>query len=411
MLTGKRPLHFNHEGDRLSGSTILDVVLFLVLLGYVIYGFRMGLVRSLSAIVGIVAGALVAILVIPLVSSWITIPQVRVVASIVLVFVLLAAGHYLGMVVGGLLGRGVRATGLRIVDRVLGAVLSGVVAAVVVSILATSIGALGVPFLSPLIASSGVLRTIDSFTPDPAKAVIAQLRSVVTQQGVPRIVEALGGPTSAPELPNTSTASAALNRAAKSVVRIVGNAYACGQSQSGSGFVVSTDRVVTNAHVVAGVTEPVVEVPGEGSRTGRVVYFDPEGDLAVIAVNNLPATPLKLTGTLEEGDTGVTDGYPLGGPFSSGPARVISVTSPQVDNIYDTGTATREIYTLAADVQEGDSGGPLLTRSGAVAGVVFAKSENTANIGYAITPEGLEPVADDAATMKNSVSSGACIKG
>ena len=395
----------------MSGSVVLDVFLFLVLIGYVLYGFSTGLVRSLSAIVGIVAGAFAAILVIPLLSSWIPVPQVRVVASIVLVFVLLAAGHYVGMLVGGLLGRGVRASGLRIIDRVLGAVLSGVVAAVVVSVVASSIGSLGVPFLSPLIASSGVLRTIDSYTPDPAKALIAQLRSVVTQQGVPGIVAALGGPTTAPEIPSTSTTSAALDRAAQSVVRIVGNAYACGQSQSGSGFVVSTDRVVTNAHVVAGVTEPVVEVPGEASRPGRVVYFDPENDLAVIAVEGLPAAPLRLTGTLSAGDTAVTDGYPLGGPFSSGAAKVISVTSPRVDNIYGTGSTSREIYTLAADVQEGDSGGPVLTRTGRVAGVVFARSENTDNIGYAMTPAALAPVAADASTMKKAVSSGNCVRG
>lgn len=394
----------------MSPAVLLDVVLVLLLIAYVLYGYRIGLVRSVSAIIGIVAGAIAATIVIPIIATWISDPTLRVIASIVVLFLLLSVGQYAGLLLGGLLGRGVKLVGLRIIDRVLGGIVGGVVAAVVASTLAMTIASLGVPFLTPLIASSAVLRTIETVTPDPAKALLAQLRSVVTQQGLPSIAEALGGPSIAPELPNTSTTSPALDTAAKSVVRIVGNAYACGQSQTGSGFVVSPGRIVTNAHVVAGVSEPVVEVPGVSATQGTVVYFDPVADLAVVAVKGLDVAPLKLTSTLKSGAEAVTDGYPLGGPFQSLPAEVLSVGTSNIDDIYGTESSPREIYTLAADVQQGDSGGPLLSTRGRVAGVVFAKSAKTDNLGYAITMTALKPVVEDAPSLTKSVSSGSCVR-
>jgi S1-C subfamily serine protease len=107
----------------------------------------------------------------------------------------------------------------------------------------------------------------------------------------------------------------------------------------------------------------------------------------------------------------VTDGYPLGGPFVSLPAQVISVDTLAIEDIYGTSVTPRSIYTLAADIQQGDSGGPLLNEAGAVAGVVFAKSAATANVGYAVTMEELLPVAESAEGLTATVSSGDCIVG
>ncbi|WP_213814090.1 MarP family serine protease [Glaciihabitans sp. dw_435] len=393
----------------MSGPLILDVVLVVVLLSYLAYGYRNGFVHALSGIVGIVAGGAIALVVIPLLSTWIPDPTGRTLASIVVAIVLIIAGHSAGVTVGSLLRRGVRRVGLSLLDRLLGAVVSLVVAALVISAIAVSIGSLGVPFLSPLIASSTVLRTIDGLTPTPAKAALAQLRTIATEQGIPAVVGALGGPTTSPELPEASAATPELTRAAASVLRITGNAYACGQSQSGSGFVVAKNRVVTNAHVVAGVDKPVVEVPGGEALQGTIVYFDPIGDLAVIAVTGLSAPSLDLVDSLPVGSVGVTNGYPLGGPFVSTPARVISLASSPVADIYGQNPVPRHIYSLAADIQPGDSGGPLLDTSGDVAGVVFAKNATVGNVGYAIAMDELAPVADEAASLRASVSSGSCI--
>lgn len=392
-------------------SPVLDVLLIIVILGYLIYGYRRGLLRNVGAIIGIIAGGIAAVFLVPLLSTWIDDPTWRIVASFAVVIGLLIAGQGVGSSIGSALRRRVKLGGLRVIDRLVGAVVTAVVAALVLSTAAVSIAALGVPFLSPAIAASGVLRTINDATPDPAKAFLAQLRSTVTNESLPAIVEALGAPPVAPDLPAAVADTPALQEAAQSVVRITGNAYSCGQSQSGSGFVVATDRVVTNAHVVAGVTEPVVEVPGGGARPATVVYFDPVDDLAVLAVDGLDTDALELTSTLPAGSSAVANGYPYGGPFVSLSAEVLAVGTANISNIYGTDAAPRDIYTLAADVQQGDSGGPLLSVTGEVAGVIFAKAESTANLGYAITMEELNPVATQAPGLDAEVSSGDCITG
>jgi S1-C subfamily serine protease len=128
-------------------------------------------------------------------------------------------------------------------------------------------------------------------------------------------------------------------------------------------------------------------------------------------VNGLDAAPIAMTDTLAVGSAAVANGYPLGGPFVSIAASVISIDNASINNIYGEDAIPRNIYTLAADVQQGDSGGPLLSEAGEVAGVVFAKSAETANLGYAMTMEEVSPVADDAASLTAAVSSGECIAG
>ncbi|TFD44793.1 MarP family serine protease [Cryobacterium sp. TMT1-2-1] len=386
---------------------LLDVLLVLVLVASLVNGYRSGLVRSLSGIAGIVAGGTVAFFLVPLIGPWIQAPEWRTPVTLGAALVLVLGGFTVGESIGHAIRRRAHRTRLRVVDRVLGAGVALVATALVISMLAFSIGALGVPFLSPAIASSGTVRTINELTPDPVERFLAQLRSSAVEDGLPRIVEAFTGPS--PDIPTVDTGSPALVTAARSVLKITGNAYACGQNQSGSGFVVAAGRVVTNAHVVAGVSEPVVEVPGGGALPGRVVYFDPVDDLAVIAVSGLTAAPLQLTGNLAPGTEAVTDGYPLGGPFDSDPAEVISVASVGVADIYGQNPSPRQVYTLASDVQQGESGGPLLSLGGEVAGVIFAKAEDTPNVGYALAMEELAPVAARAASLSSPVASGHCV--
>ncbi len=393
----------------MSGSAILDLLLVLLLIGSLFSGYRSGLIGSLSGIAGIVAGGIAALFLVPLIGSWVPDPEWRTPAALVAALVLMTAGFSIGESIGFALRRRAHRTKLRVVDRVLGAGVAVVASALVASMLAFSIGSLGVPFLSPAIASSQVVRTINSLTPDPVKTLLAQLRSVAVQEGLPRIVEAFTGPS--PDIPNVDTGSPALVKAARSVLRITGNAYACGQNQSGTGFVVAKNRVVTNAHVVAGVNAPVVESPSGGALPGKVVYFDPVGDLAVIAVNGLSAPPLGLTDNLAPGTRAASDGYPLGGPFDSNSAEVISVDQVRVADIYGQNPAPRQVYTLADDVQEGDSGGPLLSAAGRVAGVIFAKAAKTPNVGYALAMAEVRPVAREAASLSAPVASGHCVRG
>lgn len=392
----------------MNEALALDILLGLMLLAYVVYGVRHGLSRAAFVIAGVIGGVLAAYFFAPIVGNWVPIPFLRLGVTILVVIGLVVAGHALGSAIGRAVRKGVEQTPLGGIDRLLGGIVTGIAAALVASMLAFSVAQLGVPLLSRAILGSTVLRVITNLTPDPVEAFLAQVRAAVMDGSLPVIQGAIGV-TEPPSIPQLDTGSAALNAAAASVVRITGNAYACGQSQTGTGFVIADDRVVTNAHVLAGVSEPVIEVPDGEVLTGSVVYFDPIVDLAVIAVPGLDAATLASSPTLTGGTDAAFQGYPYGGPFASGAAQVLSISTARVLDIYSASSAPREIYTLAADVREGNSGGPLLTLDGRVAGVVFARSGDTANVGYAMTMSELEPVAAQAPSLSAPVSTGECI--
>lgn len=388
---------------------VVDVVIVAVLLVALIIGVRRGLVASAGTLLGLVAGGFAAYWLAPLANDAWPWRDWRPLVVVVVVAGLLAGGAAIGGAIGQAMRRGVDRTRLRIVDRVLGGLASVVVAALAVSLVGSSIVTLGGPALGPAVASSHVLRGIERFTPAPVAAGLAQLRAVVLDDALPSFGELLEGEVT-PTQPPVDLADPELAQAAASVLRVTGTAYACGITSSGTGFVVANDRVVTNAHVVAGVDAPVVEVPGGPARDGRVVYFDPLADLAVIAVDDLGVAPLTLGPTLAPGSAAVVQGYPYGGPFTQVNADVLSTGSAEMPDIYGESSGPRDIYALQAAVRPGNSGGPLLTGDGVVAGVVFARGENDDTRGYAVTMAELDPVVAQAPSLDAPVSAGRCVR-
>ncbi|QEO09833.1 MarP family serine protease [Protaetiibacter larvae] len=396
-------------------ARILDVLLVLVLLVYLGEGWRNGILRSLAAILGIAAGGVAAFFAVPIAAAAIPAPEWRLTVSIGLAVVLLVGGHLLGVTIARTV-RGRRKDDprhereLTTAERLLGAIANLVAAALVATLVAGSVAQLGVPVLSQAVRRSVVIGTIERLTPAPIDEGLARVRAAILEQGIPTIDEALGGITSAPKPPQVDIAVDALAAAAGSVARISGTAFACGQNQSGSGFVVAPERVLTNAHVVAGVDNPIVELPDGEVLDGQVVLFDPELDIAVIAVPGLHAAPLPLADAAI-GTPGVVDGYPHGGPFTSTPAEVLAISTERVDDIYGEQANAREVATIAADVQPGNSGGPLVSLDGHVVGLVFARNADHANVGYATTLPQLDPLLADVASLRTPVTPGHCTTG
>ena len=315
----------------------------------------------------------------------------------------------IGSAIGAGLRRGVDRTPLRGIDRFFGGVFGVIATALALSLMATTITATGAPIISSAVASSRVLTAIDDLTPEPVDAGIAQLRGLVIAEGLPRLGELLDqevAPTSTP----VSLDDPELQHASASVARVSGNAFACGTAVTGSGFVAAEDLIVTNAHVLAGVDTPLIELPGREPREGRVVYFDPIDDLAVVEVDRLGVSALPVIPPIAAGTATVVQGYPLGGPFTNTPAHVLSVGTAPVPDIYDASVNPREVYSLEADVQPGNSGGPLLTGGGEVAGVVFARGADGADRGYAISTTELLPVLAQVSPSAASVSTGTCTR-
>ena len=388
---------------------VVDVILVLVLVVALVAGIRRGLIAGLGTLVGLALGALAAYWLIPVLAAVVPWPIWRALAILAVAIVLLVGCAALGSAAGGALRKRLARTPLRGVDHVLGGALTLVAAALAVSLVGTGLAATGIPIVSPALASSRVLTTIEDLVPRSLQAGIAELRGVVVDDAIPT----LGGlllPSTVVVAPPVQLDDPALTQASASVARITGVAYACGVSSSGSGFVIAPDRVVTNAHVVAGVDNPVVELPGRPALDGRVVYFDPIDDLAVIAVTGLGAPALDVVPVLAAGSSVAVQGYPHGGPFESMPAAVLAVGTAPVPGIYDDTSALREIYTLEADVRPGNSGGPVLTAAGDVAGVVFARGDDGADRGYASTSTELEPIVVGASGWSAAVSSGDCAR-
>jgi len=151
-------------------------------------------------------------------------------------------------------------------------------------------------------------------------------------------------------------------------------------------------------------------VDARGSHRATVVLFDPNLDFAVLRTSGtLAATPLALDPANEpRGTVGAVLGYPGGGDFTVSPAAVLQRQTAVGRNIYDAGLVHRDIYVLQAVVRPGNSGGPLVSPTGQVVGVVFAMSTTNANIGYALTSA--EVIAEvNQAANSGAVTTGACV--
>lgn len=397
----------------MSGGAVLDVLLLVVLLGYALSGLRQGLVVGLLSLGGFVGGAALGMAVVPeLLEGWA--PGLGRTAM-VLAGVLLIA--WCLQVVGVVIGRRVRAAvtwrPARVLDSALGALAAVVAVALVTWLVAGALRGSPAPALSRAIASSKVISTIDAVVPPQTGRLFADFRAVVEGEAFPRVFAGLAPEQIMPvEPPDPQVVGQAAAAAAGSIVKVTGVADQCGRGQEGTGFVVSPQRVVTNAHVVAGVTEPAVQVTGQGPRLpGRVVVFDPARDLAVIAVPELRAPPLPLSRDLERGADAVVAGFPLDGPYTSVPARVRQVLDARGEDIYGRGGVVRQVYSLFTTVEPGNSGGPLLDPAGAVAGVVFARSLDDPSTGYALTLQESAPVLQAAPSASEAVDTGPCSAG
>jgi len=166
-------------------------------------------------------------------------------------------------------------------------------------------------------------------------------------------------------------------------------------ASSGSGFMISNQRIITNAHVVANAIDIRVRPHGAAKRyPGKVRTYGPDVDLALVEIDPSMAedfwasvgdeTVAELSESLPElQDTVRALGFPSGG-------RTICVTEgvvSRIDSIEMTPPAdTTLVIQIDAAINPGSSGGPVFDSNKRIAGVAFCKDvrSSTDNIGYVI---------------------------
>jgi uncharacterized membrane protein required for colicin V production len=373
----------------------LDLLLLLSAVSFAFSGYRQGFVAGVLAFAGFLGGGVVGLVVAP----WLVASLRPGLGQSLLAVAIVLLIATVGQVMLGWLGSMMRARltwrPARILDAGLGAAVSVVAMLVIAWFLASSLRAGPLPSLSREIGDSTIVAAVDQVMPDRARTWFSAFRRVLDDTTLPPVFSGLSPERIRPVRPPDTgiTSTRAVRRDIDSVVEVTGTADDCDRTLDGSGFVVAPQHVLTNAHVVAGVDQPQVRVAGTRARLdARVVVFDPDRDLAVLYVPGLTADPLPLDDSAARGDQAVVAGFPGGGPFRLVGARVRDEISARSTDIYQRSEVTRDLFSLYADVEPGNSGGPLLSLKGDVYGVVFAKSVDDPDTGYALTVEEARPV-------------------
>ncbi len=385
---------------------VFDIVLVVFAVSAAMGGYRLGFVARAASWLGLALGLVVgALLLLPEI-----LPQVQDASEatkfLVAVGLLVGTaliGNALGLVLGSRLHAELPGGAARRTDQVAGGFV-GVFGLLVILWLLLPILAHIPGYVAEQARGSVIARQVNESFPDPPNTLEA-LRRVVGDDPFPQVFAGLEPAPDTGASPGSSGLSTATaNEVVRSTVKIEG--VACSRIQEGSGFFVTEDLVVTNAHVVAGEEDSTVELSDGSTLEAEVVAFDPERDLAVLRTLDGGGSPLpRRVG--EVGDVGGVFGRPGGGPLEISPFRVADQITAVGRDIYDRGTTSREVLVLASELAPGDSGSALVDPQGRVVGVAFAVAPDKPGVAYALAIEELEAVL--AGDLDSERDTGGCL--
>lgn len=384
---------------------VLDIVILIMIASAALGGYRLGFVTRVVSWVGLVLGVVGGALVLPRVVRSMDATAGRQQLLLVAAAVIIGCaflGQALGLFIGSRLHLALPAGSIRKVDSGVGAVAG--VAGVLVAVWLLAPAMADVPdWPAQQARSSRLVRAIDDVFPAPPDTT-RTLRRLVGQR-FPQVFDALDpAPKLGPPPAASGLDAATAERVARSTVEVVGGA--CDRIQEGTGFVVGTDLVATNAHVVAGENLPRVEREGGTPVNTTVVAFDPARDLALLSAPGLDRPALRI-GDTAVGGRGAVFGHPGGGPLRLAPFRVGRRGPATGSDIYDRGEVRRDILFLSAALRPGDSGSALVNRAGQVVGVAFAIAPDKPDVAYALSVTELRSIL--AKPRAGRVSTGTCI--
>jgi S1-C subfamily serine protease len=389
---------------------VLDWCLIALVGIYALSGYWQGFITGASATAGLLLGGLAGIWLAPLAlgdaapSLWVSL------GALFIVIICASLGQALFQYVGARLRDRITWQPIRAVDAIGGSVLSAVAVLLVAWALGVAVSGTRIGAVTPLVRDSTILAEVDKTLPADSGKVLQAFNNVVGTTFFPRYLEPF-----APERivavrpgdPRMLTDPDVL-AAETSVVKVRGT-NGCGGGVEGTGFFFAPGRLMTNAHVVAGVTRPEVEVGGS-LVTASVVLYDPRLDIAVLALPDTGSAPLAFDTDVEPRDPVAVLGYPEDGPYDVESGRIRSEQRLRSPDIYGDGTVIRQVFSLRALIRPGNSGGPIVTSAGDVAGMVFAASVSDRDTGYALTAEQVAESAAAGVGATAPVDTGTCVR-
>ncbi|MCU1691312.1 MAG: serine protease [Frankiales bacterium] len=390
---------------------LLDVVLLVAAGLFAVSGYRQGFVVGALSFVGFLGGGVLGARFAPGLarsSPFTSLPDAAV--GVALVFLAATIGQLLATLVGASLRDRLTWRSARVVDALAGAVVSVVSVLLVAWLVGTALASSAFPAVSSQVRRSAVIQAVDDVVPSGTRSFFAGFRGLVDQRGFPEVFGGLR-PTQVQDVDPPDAALKAdpvVQRVRGEVLKVTGVAGSCGRQIEGTGFVYAPDRVMTNAHVVAGVRRPRVATAGGRSMPATVVLYDPGRDVAVLRVPGLGIEPLRFAPQAAPGADAIVLGYPQDGPFRADAARVSGTQRARGLDIYGDREVVRQIYALRGRVKPGNSGGPLITPQGQVLGVVFAAAADRSDVGYALTAREVSGDAEAGRTAVAEVSTRGC---
>jgi S1-C subfamily serine protease len=388
----------------------IDLIIIALLAGAVVEGIRIGVLSQVFAI----AGFFITLFVV----GWIMphlLPMVHdrtlktmVNAGLVLTIASYAAVRSLDLAQkvhwSFRLGRLRPDRRLKVAETVLGAAPGLLAGLVLVWLLGVTIGRLPFEGLSNSVNDARVVQQLVRTLP-PAPAVFAWFGGQIDPNAQPRVLERPKPHQGFAYSPREVDTAEVFSRG--SVVRIT--SLGCGGLVGGTGFAVAPHLVATNAHVIAGIGRSIVKYNGQ-SAEATPVLFNAVLDLAIVrvpAAMTLPPLPLAQQNVPLDSTVAVL-GYP-GGNYRAEPGIVRDTRAVSARTIYDQGAFGRGVYVVQTHLDYGNSGGPIVLANGQVAGMVFSKSLEVPDTGYALTSPHIAKALKQASSSYRRVSTGACM--
>jgi S1-C subfamily serine protease len=385
----------------------LDWLLILLVLAYALSGYWQGFITGAFATTGLLLGGLFGVWLAPIALGDAD-PSLMVSLGALFIVILTASLGQAGLqLLGARLRERITWQPVRAVDAAGGAVLSAVAVLLVAWALGVAVSGSRIGTVTPLVRDSAVLGRVNDVLPQSASNVLQAFNDVVGTSFFPRYLEPFA-PERIVEVgpgPKRLLTDPDVVRAEPNVLKIRGS-NDCGRGIEGTGFVYAPGRLMTNAHVVAGVDDPEVEIDGT-TESADVVYYNPDLDIAVLSLDTGNLDGLDFDNAKEQDGVAIL-GYPQDGPFDIQVGRIRSEQRLRSPDIYGEGTVIREVFAVRGLVRPGNSGGPIVDSDGDVVGVVFAASVTDDETGYALTADQVSESAGDGRDSTDEVSTGDC---